>query len=567
MTNGDDARTMQIELTIKTDYMPAWGLWEGVRELIQNAKDGETQLHAKMSVEHDPATSTLTVTNDGVTLPHEALLLGHTTKLGDKNTIGQFGEGLKIGLLAIVRAGHAVAIRNGAESWTPILIKSPRFGCEVLAVDVAPAGRGAARLSVAVAGVTAEAWAEYRARFLFLAKPVKDEVVRVASGALLTGDRFRGRLYVKGIFVQEKPDLRYGYDLDDADVDRDRKMIEGWDRDRKLAAIWNRALGKQPSLTAAFGDLLAEEAADVKYIGEGGVAYVPDAVAAKLAGAFVRQHGRKAIPVANIAEAADIEHLGRRGVVLPKGLMAVIAGKVGSFQSVQADLANEVVRKLSWSELTPAMRGNLARALDLVRLTGEDVPLDLVDVVEFRSDDIDGMFAPGKGGRISLAARVVRDAGECLATMIHEVAHRRGHDGDKGHVAAIESMWAAIAVKLLERVETAEAAAAQATTTAAEAVDGAADATAVAGVVRKARPAPVAGATASEWGRAGTAAEAFRRLIMTNGVDGAPALTDAQIFARVLAELGPERAGHPEHVGWYRCQLRKQGKPAPAAVK
>ena len=54
---------------------------------------------------------------------------------------------------------------------------------------------------------------------------------------------------------------------------------------------------------------------------------------------------------------------------------------------------------------------------------------------------------------------------------------------------------------------------------------------------------------------------------MTNGVDGAPALTDAQIFARVLAELGPERAGHPEHVGWYRCQLRKQGKPAPAAVK
>jgi len=138
MTNGGAVR---IELSINTKYMPAWGLWEGVRELIQNAKDGETQLSAKMTVEHDAATDTLTITNEGATLPHEALLLGHTTKLGDKNTIGQFGEGLKIGLLAIVRAGHAVAIRNGGESWTPVMIQSPAFGVEVLAVAAGPRER------------------------------------------------------------------------------------------------------------------------------------------------------------------------------------------------------------------------------------------------------------------------------------------------------------------------------------------------------------------------------------------------------------------------------------------
>lgn len=556
MTNGD---AMRIELTIKTDYMPSWGLWEGVRELVQNAKDGETQLRAKMTVEHDPATSTLTITNDGATLPHDALLLGHTTKLGDKNAIGQFGEGLKIGLLAIARAGHAVTIRNGGELWTPVMVKSPAFGCEVLAVDVTPTkGDRAARLSVTVGGVDAATWADYRVRFLFLAKPNKDEAVRTSTGSLLTGERFRGRLYVKGIFVQHDPELRMGYDFDDASVDRDRRMIDAWDRNRKQAWIWTRALAKQPSLTVTFGDMLADETKDVEAIADLAT-YVPDAVVAKLAGAFVRQHGKKAIPVANIAEAADIEHLGRRGVVLPKGLMTIIGGKVGSFKTVQADLANEIKRKLSWSELTPAMRGNLARAIDLVQLTGETIPLDLVDVVEFRSETIDGMFSPGKGGRISLAARVVADAGECLATMIHEVAHRRGGDGDKGHVAAIEAMWASIAVKLMERVEAAEAAAAGATTTAEEAEDRA---------ERRAVAAP-AGAPAgrSEWGKVGTAAEAFRRIIMTNAAaDGGEALTDAQIFAKVLGELGPDRAGRPEHVGWYRCQLRKQGKAAPAAV-
>lgn len=553
-TNGGNGH---VELSIKTDYMPAWGLWEGVRELVQNAKDGESQLKAKMTVAHDPAAETLTITNDGVVLPHEALLLGHTTKVGATGLIGQFGEGLKIGILALVRAGHAVTIRNGAETWTPSIGQSRNFDAKVLAVDIVPAGRGPRALAVTVAGISAAQWEEFRERFLFLARPTKDESARADVGALLTGARFRGRLYVKGIFVQVDPDLRYGYDFNDAQVDRDRKMVEAYDRGKQQAWIWRGALRQLPGLVPTFHQLLASEAKDVAGISEYNASdYVSETVRNKLAAAFRSEHGRKAVPVASEAEVTDLEHLGRRGVVVPRGLRAVIGSVVGTLESVRADLSNEVKRTIPWAQLSPAQRANLSRGLDMVRLTGETIALTEVSVVEFRDDCIDGMYH-GADGRISVAARAAADPRECLLVLIHEVAHRRGRDGDKGHVAAIESMWARLAVKLLERVETAEAAAATATADTEDAEDRAERAQQR--VVR-------APAARSEWGRAGTAAEAFRRLIMTNGADGQPALSDKQIFERVLAELGPDRAGHPEHVGWYRCQLRKQGKDAPAAV-
>src|SRR5687767_3339118 len=78
----------EIELTIKTDYLPSWGSYEGIRELIQNGRDAEIELNAPLKVRHvdrhlDPLTLPyLSIENVGVTLPYEVLLLGHTTKVG-----------------------------------------------------------------------------------------------------------------------------------------------------------------------------------------------------------------------------------------------------------------------------------------------------------------------------------------------------------------------------------------------------------------------------------------------------------------------------------------------------
>ena len=105
---------MIIELTIKTDYLPGWGTYEGVRELVQNGRDAETELNAPFSVQHRG--NTLCLSNTGARMPREALLMGHTTKRGNNELIGKFGEGLKLGVLALVRAGHTVVIENRDET-------------------------------------------------------------------------------------------------------------------------------------------------------------------------------------------------------------------------------------------------------------------------------------------------------------------------------------------------------------------------------------------------------------------------------------------------------------------
>lgn len=102
----------KIELSITTTYCPDWSSWEGIRELIQNARDAEVQHGATMSVVHRPDTRTLVITNEGVTLSREALLFGNTSKVGRSDMIGHFGEGMKVGILALLRVGGGVVIRT-----------------------------------------------------------------------------------------------------------------------------------------------------------------------------------------------------------------------------------------------------------------------------------------------------------------------------------------------------------------------------------------------------------------------------------------------------------------------
>lgn len=127
---------MKVELTIKVDYLPKWGALEGLRELIQNGKDAETEFRAPLEVRHRKDTNVLVIENDGCTIPHEALLFGHTSKLGRSGMIGKFGEGLKLGVLALVRAGHTVRIRSGSEVWIPKIERSEKFNADVLTVTI-----------------------------------------------------------------------------------------------------------------------------------------------------------------------------------------------------------------------------------------------------------------------------------------------------------------------------------------------------------------------------------------------------------------------------------------------
>lgn len=437
---------MKIELSIKVDYLPSWGTYEGLRELIQNGKDAETEFNAKLEVRHRKDTSTLVIENEGCTIPHEALLFGHTSKSQRSDMIGKFGEGLKLGVLALVRSGCEVKIRSGSEVWIPKIEKSEKFSANVLTFYIEKGRLDKDRVQIEISGIQFEDWKALKERFLFLCAPEKDAQVRTRYGSLLLGPKYTGKVFVKGIFVELDPKLKFGYDLTEGvDIDRDRKMVSRWDLNWRTHSIWNEALSISPDLlTPKFAELLEEQAEDVTHISESSAGALPEIVKAHMANAFTARHGADAVPVASLADSRDIEHLGKKGVVVNPTLRAVLQATMGSTQKVMEDLKNEATKTYSWFELSSEEREVLKKTIGLVNEV-EPITLDYVDIVDFRSPTLLGMY---KEHRVLLAKKHLQNKQETLATLIHEVAHRGGGDGDKGHIENLERIWSGV-VKLL----------------------------------------------------------------------------------------------------------------------
>jgi len=425
----------KLELSINVEYLPNWHAWEGIRELVQNGIDAETEFNAPLKVTHH--NGTLRIENEGATLSREALLFGTTSKAGRGDMIGKFGEGLKLGVLALVRSGRQVKIRTGDEVWRAYIARSERYDADVLHFEIKGGNENKRRVRVEISDVSEADWAGLKDRFLFLARVKKDESVDTDRGDLLLGERFKGQVFVRGIYVQTDNRLAAGYNFQRAEVDRDRKMISGWDLEWEASQVWAEAVAKRPDLLDPFFDLMLNFKPDVAGLAHNAT-YAPDATKQGIAKAFTKKFGEGVVPVANLAESAEVEHLGKRGVVVSKPLGALLATTMGTKDEIQKQMREEVVKTLSWSDVNDDQRKALFDALMLVSSVRPECKLDLIDLVEFRSATLLGQF---KNGRILLASKLLDDPHELLATLVHEYSHREGGDGEKGHVMAIENLW------------------------------------------------------------------------------------------------------------------------------
>lgn len=440
---------MKIELTIKTSYLPEWGSYEGIRELIQNGKDAQTEFDASFEVRYRKDATTLVIENEGATLPHEALLFGHTTKSGSSDLIGKFGEGLKLGVLALVRAGHPVKIRSGAEVWVPTIERSEKFDADVLVFSIEKGREPKNRVQVEIGGVTEAEWGRFADHFLFLGKLGKNQAIKTSQGTLLLDSKFKNRVYVKGIFVQKSSsDFVFGYDLSNASIDRDRKMIDSFDVNYATQAIWTEALKTRPDLINKFLDLLDSEAPDVVGIDTWNVSRLPEAVKVKAAELFASRHGQNAVPVSNLADSQDVEHLGKKGIVCPKPLRSVLETKLGTVDENKAKLARETIKLYGWHELSNEEKANLERSLFLLNGVAPLTIAD-VDVADFRDPRLQGLW---KDGRIQIAKRCLSERKATLEILVHETAHKiGGGDGSKDHVGNIETLWSGIVERLTNK--------------------------------------------------------------------------------------------------------------------
>ena len=115
--------------------------FEPVEIVPMTGKPGFLAKHAGQGLGwlcHDEATKTLIMVNHHVSVGRQALLLGFSKKAKNKQAVGHFGEGMKVGALALLRRGLQVTIASTNERWSFEVRHDENFGVGVLGVLSSP---------------------------------------------------------------------------------------------------------------------------------------------------------------------------------------------------------------------------------------------------------------------------------------------------------------------------------------------------------------------------------------------------------------------------------------------
>lgn len=438
---------MKFELTISTDYVPDWGLREGVREVIQNALDGQQDGYP-MAIHHDSSKNVLTVTNQGVRLERSMWLLGFSSK-GEGNHRGHFGEGSSLGVLALVRAGHPVSFVNDDEAWMPELTDSDAFpGQQVLSISTRTrAATGA--FSVRIGGISAEQWTQIQSTFLEL-NPDYTKGVERNGVERLDHPSFAEKLFVKGIAVDSWADLQYGYNFTGVATDRDRRMVSQYAVESALGIYWSYA-ARRPEDLPVLIKLLKANARDVKNVHS----YLTGNESTALREDFLATHGEKAWPVSCDAEYDDAMHWGLHPVLVPEAYLKALRAAGMTIAAAREAHRTAVLITVPLDELRSIERSILEEAMTMVvdsaARKGLPNPRPCTRVVEFSDPATMGMHIRGEGGKTSiLLARTILTSFEAtLQTLVHETAHFVAGDGQLAHERTEGELFAGIVSRLM----------------------------------------------------------------------------------------------------------------------
>lgn len=341
----------KIPLTIDKNYCAGWGVWHGIRELLQNAKDEEEYGEHEMIINHYPKTDRLEITTVGVQVnPASLLVLGKTSK-GDGRQRGKFGEGFVLGVLALVRKGFDVKFRNHELSWSVSFEQPdaghPLAGNELLTFTSRQLSSRELDFKVEIHGITAEVWEELKKLALFVEEPKGSEIVMTSAGKLLLNETYKGRVFVRGLFVRAFTDLECGYDLQTVQLDRDRQMIDEWQLHYQLSQLWSDACQHDNALAERVYAMAKSGAPEVKHIHY----HADKKLLDRMRNEFEKEHG-ESIPVATSVEAKEVEQVGGKAAMVSSTLKDLLATTGLSLDAAKTKLQGTVVRRWAPADLS-----------------------------------------------------------------------------------------------------------------------------------------------------------------------------------------------------------------------
>lgn len=326
----------RYELPFSTAYVPDWTYVDAFRELFQNALDNEiTNPDNKMLFSYSSTAETIRICNKTSTLELDSLLLGSTTKANDENTIGQHGEGYKIAILVLLREGKQLTVYNYSkrEVWNTKLVKSKRYNGQLVPVIIVNKEVLWKRvpdndLTIEVGGITQEEYNNIVRKNLNLQNNVKSYRVD-GYGEILTDEKEKGNIYVKGLYVCSDNKISYGYNFEPKiiNLDRDRRLVKSFDLLWNTSTMWKIAFYKG-FMKEEILDMINEATVDVSYIGSVLPFIIPNEeveqkLANELANKFISTYGENAVPVRQTSELETVTS--GRPVIVNEGVSKLLS--------------------------------------------------------------------------------------------------------------------------------------------------------------------------------------------------------------------------------------------------
>jgi len=432
----------KIILTVDSQGVD-WGVGQGIREIIQNAIDADTKGYS-MKVSYNKEDQTLSVVNKGISIPKSSLLIGFSTKKGDNSQIGEFGEGYKLGCVALLKNGLSVEILTAKEVWKPILEHSLDFEREVLAFEVHPSSLKSDDVIFTVKNLSSENWDQAKKQFLMFDDKRGYQSYETSEGQVLDGPKYAGRVYVGGILIEQissdEDKYEYGYNFKPGRVrvDRDRKMADRYELKNMTSKCLTALANSKDEFFDDFEKCLKNNSTDIRRTGS----YICQDLRKKLYKSFVNNYGLDYLPVENESEAKEAAFYGKRGKVFGEAYVGLLQSHTGSIWQLKESFGKKVEKLLDPLVLKKREQKHLLKAKETVSIAVPDLPEITIGQLNKGSDTF-GLYYRNDD-KVMLNRSILKDYGRTLATLVHEVAHRAGGDGSKEHHDEMERIWIAI---------------------------------------------------------------------------------------------------------------------------
>lgn len=218
---SDKTYTRQPTILL-SNYRKQWNMWDVLRELESNSHD-ETNCWIKLT--GDENKTIVSDKGNGLTLGQLIYLGANENKSSDK--IGKFGEGLKVSMAVTLRLGYKVSIRS-KNYFVKVDLEDALFKTEdnakAVVFFIAEGLDEIKGTEITIHGLPlSEAEALIDNKFLV---DFEDSIICEGGTTQILSGKYKGKLFSKGVYVQDLVNANYGYNINNLKLNTDRQASD-----------------------------------------------------------------------------------------------------------------------------------------------------------------------------------------------------------------------------------------------------------------------------------------------------------------------------------------------------